>query len=186
MEFFSFSFFFVIILSTSCFSPHMTPARLVWERASLLATLVSMATASAERRWRRRREFVVREGKKDGVFRVCEAVGDARRHVSLSRLSPPNRPPATPAVSQLRWPRTLIRVHPRARWLLDCHFSSRYMETPTRVYRHMLRHSLFSSTVSRSGRIPPNVTMETQHLVRAICLREHKRLSSTWLRPTLV
>lgn len=103
---FFFLSFFVIILSTSCIHPHMTPARLVWERASLLATLVSMVTASAERR---RTESV---GIKDGVFRVCEAVGDTRRHVSLSRLSLPNRPPAAPAVSQLRWQRML--THGRA------------------------------------------------------------------------
>lgn len=40
----------------------MTPPRLVWERASLLATLVSMVTARVERK----REVV--EKKKDGVF----------------------------------------------------------------------------------------------------------------------
>lgn len=42
--------FFIIILSTSCIHPHMTPPRLVWERASLLATLVSMVTARVERK----------------------------------------------------------------------------------------------------------------------------------------
>lgn len=40
----------------------MTPPCLVWERASLLATLVSMVTARVERK----REAVKK--KKDGVF----------------------------------------------------------------------------------------------------------------------
>lgn len=49
-------------MSTSCIHPHMTPPRLVWERATLLATLVSMVTARVEGK----REVVGK--KRDGVF----------------------------------------------------------------------------------------------------------------------
>lgn len=65
---------------------------------------------------------------------------------SPSRLSPPNRPPATPAVSQLRWRRTRTRVcAPAAGVPL---FYPLHGASLTRVRRHMLRHSFVPSTLS--------------------------------------
>lgn len=93
-------------------------------------------------------------GKKDGVFRVCEAVGDApdtfpclvcRRLIGLL--------PPLPSLSSGGGGRSSVGM-----LVVVCTLVAglpRYMETPTRVHGHMLGRSLFPGTVSRSGRIPP-------------------------------